>query len=92
MPQYYWFNCKECGLEAYRYRNLKVCPRCHSRNIEREEPIDFRAACWNRGSRNDLQMFAHRNKKKQMVGWIFVCSKCAPGVRDRDLIVEFAQP
>lgn len=91
MPKHYIFTCDnpECGLEVYRYRNLKICPKCQS-PVTREEPMDFRAACWICGTRQDLEMIAHRNEHQQMVGWLFVCIGCVPQVADRDLVVNFS--
>jgi hypothetical protein len=91
MPRFYFFHCSnsDCDFEAYRYRNFSVCPRCESPVI-REEPPDFRAACWVCGSNKNLEMFAHRNEKRKMVGWLFACTKCAAHTADRDVIVELA--
>lgn len=91
MPKYYFFHCTnpDCDYAAQRYRNHKTCPLCKS-PVVREEPVDFRAACWICGTRNNLEMFAHRNETGQMVGWLFVCVKCAAQTADRDLIVELA--
>lgn len=37
MPAYYDYTCLDRGHKFHRYRNIKKCPKCGSKNIRREE-------------------------------------------------------
>ena len=87
VPKHYWFVCPDCGFETYRYRNTKTCPECGGA-LDRESPVDFKAACWMCGCVRDLEMLAHRNAAGRMVGWLFVCTEHAAAVADGDLLIE----
>jgi endogenous inhibitor of DNA gyrase (YacG/DUF329 family) len=89
MPSYYFYHCSnsECDFEAYRYRNLRVCPQCRS-PVVRESPPDFRVACCKCGTQVGLEMFAHRNKAEQMVGWLFACRKCARIITAHGIVID----
>lgn len=58
-------------------------------NINGDEYI---IACLVCGKRNNLQMFAHRNKDKILVGWIFACSNCQAEIIDAELILKQSHP
>ena len=88
MPSHYWYHCSQCDWEGMRYRNVRKCPECRA-DVIREPPVDFRAACWVCGSITGIEMFAHRNDKGMIVGWLFICSKHGQVVADKDIVIEF---
>jgi len=41
--------------------------------------------CFKCSSDHELQMVAHRNDQRQMVGWIFICKGCFSFVKGKNL-------
>ena len=40
------------------------------------------------GSESNLNMFAHRNKSNNLVGWVFSCPKCSDKVAGMNITLQ----
>lgn len=51
---------------------------------------EYNIHCFKCGINENLVMIPHRNKQKEMVGWIFVCGYCFAQVKGKNLKTRFA--
>ena len=50
--------------------------------------MDYNICCIQCWSKENLQMYAHRNEQGKMVGWIFVCNNCVDQFNSKDVEIE----
>lgn len=48
--------------------------------IGNENKSEFDATCIGCGSKSHLQMYAFRNRHREMTGWLFACEPCSESV------------
>lgn len=52
----------------------------------------YNIRCWLCGADYRLQMVAHRNKDRQMIGWLFVCQNCFKKTKGRTITLTTEEP